>query len=391
MPAGSRPAGHDPGMPTLPPNDLEGTVEDFTDADWKEAAEARHPGGFDHFSGDGDGEATLVSRSLGNEKLRGCLRFAVGYQAIDTSSPGNVRLCRKLPLRHPRWNELVCTNASCRPFAPPNTDTSYPSPSTLLKRYVANAPQVPTFSGFTDYSLAEVSLRFEGVDYELVNDADLINYNPGAGYAIRPEWQRMTSVDTTPRVEQLSLEGFQLLYAEGAGAPSPYSNPQGKEFPAPFAQLLVKTDVNFTTRRLPQNFLFASGSYLPRNILAGLGKVSRYDWNGYAAGTLLFLVAKLERKRWTLKTDSEDRWLWSATCGFSYFDPTKGFTGGSPTQITTGLGHNNMPWRGSLVSGDLNAGKWFAATRTGVAGDPGLVETFDIGQLWNAVGNPLTL
>lgn len=373
-----------------PPNPLAGGPEDFTDADWYELAANWHPGGGDHFTGDGDGEAVLVAK-VSNAKLPGCLRYCLGYSAVDNQSPYS--LSRKLPVKHPRWQELICTAAHGHPFKPKGDVVNPVMGRRAVKKYVAAAPNVGTFSGYSNYELSRVTLRFEAKPWEAKQDGETLLYqqSPGGQYSFRSEWKRFTEIEVAPTVEQLSLDGFVLIYAEGTGTAHPVTSPQGRAFPAPFAQLLVKADIVVRTHRLPEDFLFTENSFRPRNVLYSLGKVNKYAWNSMPAGTLLHTATKLTRRRWGLRLSGESQYLWTAEHYFNYFNPTKGVTGGSATQITTNLGHNNMPYRGAvdengaILTGDTNAGKWFYATRSGNASDAPLLESFDIAQLWRSV------
>lgn len=374
-----------------PPNPLQNSAEDFTDADWREAVKNFDPAGGASFTAAGYGEAPLVG-IIANEKLPGCLRYCVGYQAVDGDPPH--ALSRKVPVRHPRWQELICTMASGVGFAPDGRTVNPVLGRKAVKKYVAGAPNVPTFSGYSRYKKAQVTLRFEARPYESLTDGQTLLYvkSGSPAYSFRAEWLRNTTIETDVNFQELFIEGYQLVYAEGEGVPPPYTNPKGNKFAAPFGQLLVKMGLVTTTYHLPENFLFESGTFKPRNVLKSLGKLNRYEWNSYEPETLHHIATKLTREKWALRLGSaESKYLYTMQNVFSYFRPTKGYTGTGASLITTRQGHNNMPYfggikdDGTLSSGDLNAGKWFYATRTGNISDPALLETFDIAQLWRCV------
>lgn len=377
---------------------LAGTPEEFTAAHWSETVGARHTGGEDHFSPDGDGESVLAGL-VDNTRLRGAYRFCCGYNLVEGAGDG-VELRRALPIRHPRWEELRCTAVSGRPFKPGSTGAPA-APSTVLKQYVPNAPTLPTFAYFSRYRRANIFVQFRPTEYDCYDDTNILYYqvvsSGGAPqYTIKREWLRFSEPSFEPRIQELSLEGFKLVYQEGAGNTAPVSNPQGTEFPAPFGQITVKSDFQLVTHRLPQDFLFPGTSLLPTNVLRALGKVNRFDWNGYPAGTLLFIAARLARKRWSLRAGTEQGFLWRLEAHFSHFDPTKGYHGNAP--VTSRRGWNNFPFRGTLAAGtelpsagDKNAGKWFFAVRTAgtstdEAVDPPLIESADFAWIYAPVG-----
>jgi hypothetical protein len=348
------------------PDPLSGTIEEFTATDWKECVANFRPSGPNSFSPE-SGEAALTG-VVPAHKVRGAMRFLLGYNNTETVAD-KVYIQRTNPVYHPRYERMVCTSAAEEEFKPQSKTASLSTPHTLKTPAVAAVSAAKSLGFRTGYTHAHITARFQPIPWELAEDSIDREH----------EYQRNTWIDIEPRIEVLSLDGFKLIFAEGESNTPPVSNPKGKEYPAPFGQILVKPDVTMYWKSVPKRFLMPLG--LPRNVLAALGKVNDDSFNGFAKGTLLLMGAKLTRTPWALALGTEDPWNYQVMLAFSYFKPPKGKS--ADTQIDTNHGHNNMPWRGlavegALTAGDTNAGKWFLATRTGGSGvasvDPRLIE-----------------
>jgi len=366
------------------PDPLAGTPEEFRPQDWREAVGSFHPAGGDHFTGDGGGDAALVG-VIADDRVRGFHRYALGYAVSVSEGNQPFALRRTHPLRHPRWRELAATATGAVAYAPKGRG---------LRRAVSAMGQT-ALPAFASYKLAKATIQFGPVAYSYADDQDLPPYTipddtgQYSGVTIPAEWLRYTVYDLAPKVDYLEIENCRLIFSEGD-----VQKPKGRFFQSPTVQILAKPDLTVTTYRLPGDFLFRGNSGQPDNVLRGLGKVSKRDWSGYAAGTLLFLGAKMTRKRWALREGAESPWLWEVSYMFSVFDPPKGIYNG--TIIPTNRGHNNMPWQGDRdpttglpVVGDVNTGRWFFATRTGSPDGLPLLERFDMAQLWSDVRNPV--
>lgn len=330
----------------LPPD------EQFTAADWKEAVANFRPSGPNSFSQEG-GEAGLTGliRAI---KVRGCLRFMLGYNNVTLAAPKLIQ--RTNPIFHPRYTNMVCTNASEDEFSPGHKHQGDVLPLKTPSNPPTNAGTDIKFR--TGYEWARVTARFQPIQWELASD-DGIDRLAG-------EDQRNVWTDLVPRTEFLSLDGYQLLFAEGQANTPPLTNPKGKAFPAPFGQILVKPDVEFHWKHVPERFVMLNS--LPANIMRCLGKLNHDAFRGFAKGTLLLLGAKMTRTMWPLAAGTESLYNYQISLAASVFDPPKGKS--ADAVVVTERGHNNMPWRGTadagaLTAGDFNAGKWFLATRTG--------------------------
>ncbi|TXH99558.1 MAG: hypothetical protein E6Q76_19610 [Rhizobium sp.] len=368
------------------PDPYAGTSEEFTALHWLECVQSFRPSGANSFS-QTSGEAVLTGY-VPAARVRGALRFLVGYNNVETVATfgtppyTSTRLIQRTnPVYHPRYTRLICTNAAEEEFKPGDY---MPGFGTRLK-----AGSNPRRIAATDlgaralYKWAKITARFQPPPYELAGDEGIDRQ--------AAEWQRNVTIDVEPRIEFLSLDGFKLIIAEGETNTAPLTNPKGKEFPAPFGQILVKPDVVVRWFLVPSSFVMGASGSLPDKILACCGKVNSTSFLSCPAGTLLMLGAKMQRFPWPLADGTEPAFVYNIDFMLNYFNPSKGKTGDA--QITTNLGHNNAPWRGNaveggIVAGDTNAGKWFLATRTGGNGassvDPRLIEDIDLNLLFRS-------
>ncbi len=388
------------------PNPFAGnSTIDFTADEWRQVVAATDPGDI-NLSGDGGGEAIIVGTKVPFNKINSFARYWLGWNACSLSGGTmGVTLQRTLPKRHPILQELSADTVHGQPFKPDSTSYQA-SPFFGLKRFLSNYLIIPAAPFFSGYRYVKASIGFKDQIYELLDDDVMAGFiwtqsytdsnGVSANYSFPMEWVRFTTFDPAPRVEALALEGFRMVYAEGTGNTGATTNPKGTKVPAPAGQLLVKADLAITTFKLPNEFLFGNGGtdILPRNIIAGLGRVNRFAIFGQPAGTLLFIGCEMSKRRFSLRAPSETRYLWQVRYLFSFFDPPKGYDNDSyPTRLATNRGHNNLFYmgardpNGTVVSADKNSMQWFFATASGNPSDPGLLPPFDIAQLWRPVCN----
>lgn len=394
------------------PDPLRGTAEEFSGSDWRQVVGKMEPAGDSSFSAT-HGEAALVGL-VSEEKTRGALRFALGWDAVEPAvgTPGDpgfvpARLLRTNPVPHPKYPELWATGASELGLAPDGQGALR-----TTKTFGLVAPLLPAENrlggGVTGqrakYRESRVGLRFEPLPYELQTDL-----------FTTIEHQRNVVFDQESRAEILSLSGFTLTYAEGSDLPfATHSSPAGavgppaaakQPVPAETGQILVKSDCTLTWYRVPERWLFFPGTRKPTRMLARLGTLNSDTFFGYARGTLLFSSLKLTRFPWTLRagpkagdTALESRHHYQAQIGLTWFDPPRGFTGvgGAAQPLDTiapqNKGWNCKPWRGSVVAGrptDANAGKWFFATWDGnpPPGGVGQHDYTDFAKIFDAAEN----
>lgn len=401
------------------PNPYSGTAEDFTDADWKEACKAWAPG-----TGTFTKQAaqhTLVGY-VDEAKELAAIRYMLGYSAVSEDTTRS--LLRTPPVAHPKYPNLYCTGVGTAGLQP-DARTGTGIPNRGLKRPKKNTdPDGGRVLGhFTGYRKTQLTLHFEPLAYPVEPDSTSL----GSGTSLSNgnfEWRRWTTWDCDPRVETLSLGGRSLIFAEGGSNTAPTSNPlnpaKPNAFPADQGKLIVKSDLVIRWHDVPIDWVMTP-NYIPWKILLGLGKVNRYSFGDlggvsgpegsllfYPPGTLLLSAAKIKRypnplyhpgTQATQTVGRESKQLLDIEFYMTFFDPPKGRT--SNATITTDRGHNNCPWRGAevpatgaLVTGDLNAGKWFLATYSGAKGtddnpEARLYERFNYAMLFDGWRNAL--
>lgn len=361
------------------PDPLAGTPGEFTLSDWKEAFRSSSPHGPAMFSKK-NGEAGRVGY-VPEAKSVGAMRFSLGYAAV---SAGPVfTLQRTPPVFHPKYPRLICTSASDEEFAPDPTGRS-------VKKAAEGAVNAArTLGNRGRYKKSRVTLRFSPVKYPILADDAIPN---------RQEWRRWCWIDQEPRTEVLSLSGFQMRYIEGTGLAAPSSSPLLQPYPAEAGAVIIKSDLRVVWEDVPEDYVMAVGTVFPFNILSGLGKVNSANWQNFFKGTLLLNGVKFTRDPWALALGTESAFSYTIEFLMSFFDPPKGFTGNPPVSLTrvdpvTGeptdpRGHNCFPWRGNFTAGDINAGRWFAASFTGDPGDKRMYDSFNFDKLFDCPRNP---
>jgi len=394
------------------PDPLRGTDEEMSGSDWRQVIGKMEPAGDSSFSKT-HGEAALVGL-VSEEKCRGALRFALGWDAVEPSvglvtDPGFVpaRLLRTNPVPHPKYPELWCTGASELGLAPDGqgalrTTKTFGPPAEPAGNRLGGGIGVLS-SVRAKYQESRVGLRFEPLPYDLLDDAQTTS-----------ERLRNVVFDQESRSEILSLSGFNLIYAEGSDLPAAtHSSPGGavgppavakQPVPAEIGQVLVKSDCTLTWYHVPERWIFFPGTKKPTRMLARLGTLNNADFFGYSRGTLLFSSLKLTRYPWTLRvppragdTALESRHQYQVTMGFTWFDPPRGFDGAGAVSLDAtapqNKGWNCKPWRGSLTAvrtTDPQAGKWFLCTwdgRTPGAGGVGQHEYTSFSAAFDAAEN----
>lgn len=378
----------------------------FTASNWKEDARNYSPNGSAMFGPQG-GEAGIVG-TVDWLRTTACMRFFLGYSNITPIYPagGPYYLQRTPPVYHPQFPRLVCSSVAAEAYhlepvgnggvySIKTTETTLPANNGWPSGYdtVYGTP----LNYQTSYDKSRVTARFAPVPYLMLGDSVTHAYGPGG-----QEWTRWTWINQSPKAEILSLTGFQQIFYEGSGfatPPAPTSNPSGNAFPSDIGQVLVKSDIEIIWEDVPEGWIFGRDSgdmpnSFPRNILLGLGTVNETNFLNYLAGTLLLNGVVLQRKPWPLACGGESFTNYTVRFQCSFFDPTKGYSliAGVPTQLnrvngagepTDPRGHNCFPWRGSFVSGDLNAGLWFGASFSGSSSGTAMYRKSEFRKLFN--------
>jgi hypothetical protein len=376
------------------PNPYAGTDDDFDPyTDWKELVANYSPAGGSMFSRK-SGEASLVGM-VDARKARAACRYMLGYAAVGGTA-GAYTLQRTPPVFHPKYPSMICHSVADEEFK------VYPSVANSLKYPADNAGLDGARSLLyrARYKKSRLTLRFEPAMWPVLGDGEMVGFG---------EWKRYCYVNQEPRVEVLSLDGFQMVFFEGSGCANPITNPAGKAVPSDVGQILVKSDIQVVWDEVPENWVMATAvsngiSITPTKILAGLGCVNKYNWNGYLAGTLLLNGVRFTRHPWPLFAGTESRYIYTIEFLMSFFDPPKGYTGsgsgftqlnriGSNGEPLDPRGHICLPYQGASkpTAGDKNAGRWFAASFTGgsdVAANKRLYDQYDYAKLFDCARNP---
>lgn len=350
---------------------------------WKEVAANTSPNGPAMFSRE-SGEASVVGL-VPVDRVTAACRYMLGYAAV-TGSVAPFALARTAPVAHPKYGNMICRSVADEEFKV--------SPSSGSIKRTAGVPVsgARTLVNRTRYQTSKLTLRFEPAMWPLLEDA----YVTG-------EWNRWCYVNMEPRTEILSLDGFTMKYFEGTGLPAGSSSPSGQQYPSDIGQVIVKSDLQVVWKEVPSDWIMATAvsggiPIYPTKIISGLGCVNSTNWNGFLKGTLLLNGVKLTRHPWALAAGTESRYIYTVEFLMSYFDPPKGYTGApTPVQLvrvdgsgvpTDPRGHNCFPWKGNLTAGDVNAGRWFAASYTGNSADKKLYQEYAFANLFDCARNP---
>jgi len=377
------------------PDPYAGTIEEFFNYNWNEAVQSFRSSGPNMFS-QSRGDASLVGYVNG-KITRGCLRFCIGYNAVEfipaapPLPPYILVLHRTNPVSHPRYPNVFCTSASEEEFSPDGSGftlqivgNKLPNPLIIPDNVLGSVtPQ----GLWAKYKKSKITLRFEQLPWLIQQDA-----------ITSGEYQRNCWIDQEPHTDIISLSGFQLTYAEGNAITGIQSAPAGNQYPGEIGQIVFKSDIRLTWVQVPETWLMAGAvgsvttTFIPTRILYRLGTLNNAPFFNYPKGTLRLDGVKLTREPWTLFENPaqptqacESRWQYKVEFAMKYFNPQKGYTTLTPPagpQIplaanipgtnTPILGHNNSIWRGGLMGGapptllsDANAGRWFLASYDG--------------------------
>jgi hypothetical protein len=232
-------------------------------------------------------------------------------------------LGRRLPIRDPQKPWLVATRASD------------------ITPYGAMLGQVETpFGPYAEYEYSHVTILFEAVDYDVIDDPTLWAVFGG------DESRRFTNAHWEYGGEFLTRQVGCFKFAEGdAGAAAGGNN----TFPQPKG--MYEAHARFVIRwfQLPETGIMNAAKLLNMNILNGKGSINHFDWpvpeaqGGFAAGTLLCedikvtpSMAPVEPALLGLSGWSPPR-VYDLDFVIDWFDPPLG------TGATT-RGHNAFPW-----------------------------------------------
>lgn len=279
-------------------------------------------------------------------KVPHALGQILGYSWVDPADP-YTKLRRVLPQRYPRFPGATAYAASATPIVPvSNPDNENGEPYDTF-------PVAPNLR-YAAYNTEIVNVKFAcGSRTKWLNDAEIDDWTD--------EWRRATSFRFEPTVETLSVDGYQLQFAETDGSSGlvAYSaGPplvKGTPFPCPVPELMPAAKLIVTIRRVAHSWVSSDPEVLyPKRIIPLLG-----TWNDrtmfanttFGAGSLLLEGVGFEPCVFpVLTTDPDDVATgWTLEAHFA-FAPRVSAVGGS-----TKRGFRVFPWRAN--------GKFYWAVR----------------------------
>lgn len=352
-------------MPDTPPTTVyqEDEADVFVYAtDWKEALDDRQVGGGMALSRDAQ-DGVRVGFILASKK-RSCARYFLGFSYTGETDPdvegSQYTLHREPPARDPEWPQVRAHSVAFQdlvPLAidqnlPPDEEDEDPPEPVLMAK--AESPFIGADGEamyYAKYAWCMVTVRFKSF-----GRVRFLPDNAISGY--HQEWRRFTEFTGVPAVQALTAEGCNYLkFAEGDTG---LNKPNGKQYPAPLAELMAKTNFTVTWHDVPHEYLTDSLYFLyPTKIVERLGCVNDEDmFDGtFLKGTMLLLGAEFDSTLFPVApqgaTEVGDNAIltgWRVKLHFEHFDPQNK---GVPESEYRG--HRLYPWRID--------GKWYYAKR----------------------------
>jgi hypothetical protein len=193
--------------------------------------------------------------------------WMLGY-AETWDDAGTTRLSRLLPQAHPLYPDLVATKC------------------TRIKGFKWNGNEVADVGGvyqfpvdgsqISTFAKADVTIRYDHVTYERVEDADI--------YATLTEFDRfVVRGEVTPGADYLQLPGAAFKYYRSSGTTAP----DGFAVPFNSGRIIPTERFVLTWHRLPENvwtpdsglsaFVYGTGAYSSGAALGSVNKTTFYD------------------------------------------------------------------------------------------------------------------
>lgn len=351
------------------------TPFDFSDAeDWKEAGPTgdNSPGGPDVFSKE-KADAILVGQ-IPSSRRQQFRRDTMGYAYTDSTH----KLYRVNPVRHPEIDDCHAVGISLHRKGIRGNDALISGGRTWPK--LENPRPQGSIRYTTNYQLADATIRFGQIPYDVIDDADMFYLDgttPLEEYWRNVDWAH----DVKPEVSTLNSEtDRQLIFAEGA------TPPLGTAFPGRAIEYVCKTSLAWRWYDVPEEYLFQGVDGEPVKIQEALGRVNSVDFAGYVAGTLLLLGVQLVKFQYPWRffdpvytTRSVPAFGYHVTFFVSQFDPTPAVATTTVPGTPLARGHNLQPYR-TVVAGTKT--RWYLATLGGGASDPRLIPGTDFKKLF---------
>lgn len=321
----------------------------FEYTDWKERVATWKPGGEDVFSVESS-EATLTGIVPWNVRSS-FIRYVLPFAYVSGFS-----LRRESALIHPYYDWLSAHSVSMKPYKPKPTD--YFDGAGAVIKMPAGDPQYQFET--TIYEHVEATIHFRQNPWYHIADEDVdgVTYN---------EWDRYTYDATREgQLDTLQQEGAVLKFAEGG--------PVGTQVAGTRVLQKYQDTIHLKWMHVPAEYLFGTSlptwNLNPSKIQRCIGKVNKYEFLGYAAGTVLLQPPQWERFLWPVRTNDEAQksslYGYNITFPLTIFDPAKG------VPASAYRGFNLFP----SAAADASFGLWYYATGGTSAGDPVLGTPF---------------
>lgn len=227
------------------------------------------------FSADGGGRGVMIQDVTYND-LKKKIREILGYTTTDGAG-----LKRFLPKAHPLFPWLFASRISqVQGFGSPTLESSD----------VLETLEVAAFDEYARYPKYRLTIEFEPRPYVLCND-DLIentltkSWTDADGTVIGPkiyaeEWKRFVDIDFQGASQYLTAKRGQFKFRVGGG-----NELNGKEAGEGQVRMAYpKSTVIYRWFQVPYEHVIHARSY----IVAGLGRVNQFEWDGWPAGTLSY-------------------------------------------------------------------------------------------------------
>lgn len=296
------------------------------------------------FASDG-GQATLIIQVEHGKNTRLAVRDILGW-----SERVKDKLVRHLPMRHPFWHWMYATKIS------------------NVKFLGSQGTTVSSGLGKThSYTRTNLTVVYSSLPYEVKQDWEIYGDSPGQQAAtpnkdILPaaqcgEWGRFVEKKFKPLSEYIASDRGDFKFTDSAAA----SN--GKVIKMGVPRLVHKGLVEWKWHYVPYEWLM-NYQGVPTNLMSCVGKVNKYEFAGFPAGTLL--LENFDLQPVSLPVDPSVGFdlniakgtnpprIFNVTLPFKYIDPP---TSSPPTATT-------YDYRGHALRPDPadTSGRWYRIT-----------------------------
>lgn len=317
----------------------------FFEIQWQERIDARSPNSSQFAINRSQAELVAIM-PWGAEG--DAIKQILGYQYVDTVGQ---KLCRVLPLRHPRYRWLFGSRIhGLRGLNPTGKTVAValgegPGGASRLRAWMA-------------YEKIEFTVLFEPVPYRVLRDDEITS-----------EADRFVEPMPQPGEDVIQQQASTMKFAEGSGTGGePVSGGSGTVFPRTLGVIAAKNFYTLRWHRVSLDFVSGDRGISFPQFEAVLGKVNDAEFLGKPAGTLLFRAPKINIYPQSVNVldESEPSLLADIDLTFHFYDPSP--RGGSAR------GHNLVPYL------DL---QYYLATADGLTNGRGVYETGDFSKIFS--------